>query len=253
MRPMRLRRLIWPESWSIKLQFSHWMRPADLNGADYMRAVIFDMDGVLTDSEPLICAAAMKMFLELGVTVREEDFHPFVGTGEKRYLGGVAEKYGVALDIAEAKARTYELYLAMVPERLEGFPGAVELVRKCRGAGLACAVASSTDRIKIEANLNKIGLPPETWQAIVTAEDVEHRKPDPAIFLMAARRLGVQPSRCTVVEDAVNGISAAKAAGMCCVAVASTFPFSHLVQADLIRPSISAVTLEDLGWDPACR
>lgn len=211
-----------------------------------MRAVIFDMDGVLTDSEPLICAAATAMFQERGVAVQPEDFHPFVGTGENRYLGGVAEKYGVALDIMEAKARTYELYLAMVPNQLEAFPGAVELVRKCRAAGLPCAVASSADRIKIEANLNKIGLPPATWQAIVTAEDVERRKPDPDIFLMAASRLGVSPSQCTVVEDAVNGIAAAKAAGMRCVAVASTFPAGLLNQADLIHSSISAITLADL-------
>ncbi|MEI6167445.1 MAG: HAD-IA family hydrolase [bacterium] len=212
-----------------------------------MRAIIFDMDGVLTDSEPLICEAAMAMFRERGVTVQPEDFHPFVGTGENRYLGGVAEKYGVALDLVEAKARTYELYLEMVPVRLEAFPGAVELVGKCREAGWLCAVASSADRIKIEANLNKIGLPPAMWPAIVTAEDVERRKPDPAIFLMAASRLGVSPAQCTVVEDAVNGIAAAKAAGMRCVAVASTFPANLLGQADLVRSSVSAITLEDLG------
>lgn len=212
-----------------------------------MRAIIFDMDGVLTDSEPLICEAAMAMFRERGVTVQPEDFHPFVGTGENRYLGGVAEKYGMALNLVEAKARTYELYLEMVPARLEAFPGAVELVQKCREAGWLCAVASSADRIKIEANLNKIGLPPAMWPAIVTAEDVERRKPDPAIFLMAASRLGVSPAQCTVVEDAVNGIAAAKAAGMRCVAVASTFPANLLSQADLVRSSIRDITLEDLG------
>ena len=212
-----------------------------------MKAIIFDMDGVLTDSEPLICAAATEMFRERGIAVHPEDFHPFVGTGENRYLGGVAEQYGVSLDIAAAKARTYELYLAMVPLRLKAFPGAVELVRKCRGAGWVCAVASSADRIKIDANLNKIGLPPASWQAIVTAEDVERRKPDPAVFLMAAHRLGVHPSDCTVVEDAVNGIAAAKAAGMRCVAVATTFPAGHLAEADLIRPSVEAITLQDLA------
>ena len=211
-----------------------------------MMAVIFDMDGVLTDSEPLICAAATAMFQERGLTVRPEDFNPFVGTGENRYLGGVAEKYGLRLDIPSAKARTYELYLAMVPLQLEAFPGAVELVRTCRAAGIPCAVASSADRIKIEANLNKIGLPPQTWQAIVTAEDVEHRKPDPAIFLKAAQRLGVNPSACTVVEDAVNGIAAAKAAGMRCVAVASTFPAQALSQADLVRPTIREISPGDL-------
>jgi beta-phosphoglucomutase len=212
----------------------------------FMRAVIFDMDGVLTDSEPLICAAATEMFRELGLSVRPDDFHPFVGTGENRYLGGVAEKYGLTLDIARAKTRTYELYLAMVPSRLEVFPGAVELVRACQAAGWQCAVASSADLIKVEANLNKIGLPPATWQTLVTAEDVERRKPNPDIFLMAAQRLGIPPSHCTVVEDAVNGIAAAKAAGMRCVAVATTFPASVLSQADLIRPSIRAITTTDL-------
>lgn len=214
-----------------------------------MKAVIFDMDGVLTDSEPLICAAAMAMFHEQGLTVRAEDFHPFVGTGENRYLGGVAQQYGLALDINRAKARTYELYLEMVPTQLNPFPGAAALVRQLRTLGYPCAVASSADRIKINANLNKIGLPPETWQAVVTAEDVERRKPDPALFLMAASRMNIRPHECIVVEDAVNGIAAAKAAGMRCVAIASTFPSSQLTQADLIRPSIAAVTLDDLDLD----
>ncbi|MEI7899014.1 MAG: HAD-IA family hydrolase [bacterium] len=216
-----------------------------------MRAVIFDMDGVLTDSEPLICAAACGMFLERGLAVRPDDFLPFVGAGENRYIGGVAEKYGMAIDIGQAKARTYELYLRMVPERLAAFPGAVDLVLSCREAGLPCAVASSADRIKIDANLRKIGLPPEMWQAVVTAEDVERRKPDPALFLKAAERLGAVPSECTVVEDAVNGIAAAKAAGMRCVAVASTFPAGLLGQADLVRASIVEVTLSDLLVLPA--
>jgi HAD superfamily hydrolase (TIGR01509 family) len=204
------------------------------------------MDGVLTDSEPLICEAAIAMFREQGATVSPHDFHPFIGAGENRYLGGVAEKVGIRLDIGQAKARTYELYLAMVPSRLNAFPGAVELVRRCRAAGRPCAVASSADRIKIEANLVKIGLPPESWQAIVTAEDVERRKPDPDIFLTASRRLGVSPDQCTVIEDAVNGIMAAKAAGMRCVAIASTFPPARLDAADLVRPSIDQVTLQDL-------
>lgn len=210
------------------------------------RAVIFDMDGVLTDSEPLICAAAIQMFREMGVTVFPDDFHPFVGTGENRYLGGVAEKYGVHLDVLKAKARTYEIYLEMVPERLNAFPGAVDLVKACRAHGLACAVASSADLVKVAANLIKIGLPPETWQAVITAENVERRKPHPDLFLMAARKIGVDPSSCTVVEDAVNGIEAAKAAGMRCVAVATTFPAGQLGRADLVRGSVAEVRLEDL-------
>lgn len=214
-----------------------------------MHAAIFDMDGVLADSEPLMCAAACEMFRELGLTVRPEDFEPFVGAGEDRYVGGVAEKYGFALDLPKSKARAYELYLRKVPEALKVFPGAVELVKACRAAGWPCAIASSADMIKVAANLRKIGLPVETWQAVVTAEDVVRRKPDPAIFLKAAERLGARPSQCTVVEDAINGVAAAKAAGMRCVAVATSFSPEKLAQADLVRPTIAEIVLSDLSGE----
>ena len=210
------------------------------------RAVIFDMDGVLTDSEPLICAAAVAMFRELGLVVQAEDFLPFVGTGENRYLGGVGEKYGFALDIPAAKKRTYEIYLEFVPDQLRAFPGARELVLACRAARLRTAVASSADLIKIEANLHKIVLPPATWDAVVCAEHVEYKKPAPDIFLAAARELGCAPEECVVIEDAVNGIEAALAAGMRCVAVAQTFPRDKLSAAHLVRPTMTDVLLSDL-------
>jgi HAD superfamily hydrolase (TIGR01509 family) len=213
----------------------------------WSKAVIFDMDGVLTDSEPLINAAAVAMFKELGLVVRPEDFFPFIGTGENRYIGGVAEKHGFPLDIPAAKKRTYEIYLEMVPTRLRAFPGAVELARKLKARGVRIAVASSADLIKIEANLNKIGLPPTEWDAIVCAEHVTHKKPAPDIFLAAARKLGLAPAECVVIEDAINGIQAAKAAGMRCVAVASSFPADQLHEADLVRETIAEVRLSDLG------
>ena len=211
-----------------------------------IRAVIFDMDGVLTDSEPLINAAAIAMFKEKGLNVQPADFLPFVGTGEDRYIGGVAEKYEFALDLSAAKKRTYEIYLELVPARLDVFPGACDLVKSCQSAGLRVAVASSADRIKVAANLEKIGLPISTWDAVVTGEDVSVKKPAPDIFLNAARRLGVSPPESVVVEDAVNGVQAAKAAGMRCVAVAQTFPAERLQAADRVRQRIAEVTLEDL-------
>jgi HAD superfamily hydrolase (TIGR01509 family) len=210
-------------------------------------AVIFDMDGVLTDSEPLINASAIAMFREHGVPAKPEDFVPFVGTGEDRYIGGVAEKYHLRLDLRAAKRRTYEIYLEMVPRKLRAFPGAVELVRACRQAGLRLGLASSADWVKIDANLRQIGLPPEDWDAIITGEDVTARKPAPDIFLKAAARIGVAPGACVVIEDAINGVAAAKAAGMHCVAVAQTFAAGKLRAADLVKAQISEVTLADLG------
>ena len=211
-----------------------------------IRGVIFDMDGVLTDSEPLINAAAIAMFREKGLEVQPSDFLPFVGAGENRYIGGVAEKYDFPLDLPAGKRRTYEIYLELVPTQLRAFPGARKLVGACRQAGLRLAVASSADEVKILANLRQVGLPPDTWDAIVTGEDVAAKKPAPDIFLSAARLLGLAPAQCVVVEDAVNGVHAANAAGMRCVAVAQTFPAVQLQSADLVRQDIATISLADL-------
>ena len=218
-----------------------------MNENPKIRAVIFDMDGVLTDSEPLINAAAIAMFKEKGLAVQPEDFLPFVGTGEERYVAGVAEKYDFPLDPPAAKRRTYEIYLDLVPSQLQAFPGVLELVNACRSAGLLVSVASSADEIKVHANLEKIRLPMEFWDAVITGEAVQNKKPAPDIFLTVAERLGVHPQECVVVEDAINGIQAAQAAGMRCVAVAQTFPPDRLYEADRIRNRIEDVTLSDLA------
>lgn len=212
-----------------------------------IRAVIFDMDGVLTNSEPLINAAAIAMFKEKGLVVQPEDFLPFVGTGEARYVGGVAETYNFPFDPAEGKRRTYEIYFELVPTQLEAFPGTVELVRSLREAGLLIAVASSADAVKVRMNLQKIGLPVEYWDAVIWGEDVKKKKPAPDIFLFAANKLGVDPAKCAVVEDAVNGIQAAKAAGMRCIAVATSFPPEKLGEADVVRERISDIQVTDLA------
>jgi len=212
-----------------------------------IRAVIFDMDGVLADSEPLINEAAIAMFAERGLTVQPDDFLPFVGAGEERYVGGVAEKYGYPLDVPAAKRRTYEIYLDLVPAKLQAFPGVHDLIRACRQAGLRVAVASGADAIKVAANLQKIGLPPETWDVVLTGESVTRNKPAPDIFLLAAEKLGVAANECVVVEDAVNGVRAAKAAGMRCVAVAHTFPAERLQEADVVRDTIALVSVSDLA------
>lgn len=213
-----------------------------------IEAVIFDMDGVLADSEPIICEAAMIMFREKGLEVKAEDFLPFVGAGENRYIGGVAEKYDFEIDITEAKARTYEIYLALVPDKLNSFEGASSFVMQCRKAGYETAVASSADRIKVQANLAKIGLPEASWSCVISAEDVEHRKPAPDIFLTAAAAMDVAPESCLVIEDAINGIEAARAAGMHCFAVASSFPQEKLEGADRVFAGIKNISVEDVRF-----
>jgi HAD superfamily hydrolase (TIGR01509 family) len=212
-------------------------------------AVLFDMDGVLVDSEPIINAAAIRALAEFGIAARPEDFEPFVGAGEDRYVGGVVELHGRTY-VAEMKHRTYDWYLKLLPSMGKAFPGARDLVEHLHRRGFPCAVASSADRIKVEANLTGVlQVPLDRFAALVTGEDVVRRKPHPDIFLEAARRLDVPPQACCVIEDAVHGVEAAKAAGMRCLAVATSFPAATLAAAgaDLVRPAIGEITLGDLG------
>jgi len=203
-----------------------------------LKAIVFDMDGVLVDSEPFILEGATRMFAERGLVVQPEDFKPFVGAGENRFVGGPAEKYGFPLDAEEAKARTYAIYDEITRGRLAPLPGAITFIASARADGYRLAVASSADRIKVGINLREIGVPPETFDAIVSGEDVIHKKPAPDIFLVAAERLGVPPENCIVVEDAVNGVAAARAAGMRCLALTTSFTSKQLAGADWIRPDL---------------
>ncbi len=203
--------------------------------------VIFDMDGVLVDSEPFICKAACMMFDELGLRVRPEDFVPFVGMGENRYLGGVAEHYHFQIDITQAKKRTYDIYLDIIRGRLQPLPGVHAFIEKCRLLGKKIAIASSADRRKVIGNLSEIHLPPDQFDALITGEDVLHKKPNPEIFLLAARKLGLAPQHCLVVEDAVSGVAAAKAAGAVCLALTTSFTRRQLQGADFFAPSLAQV------------
>ncbi len=204
-------------------------------------AVIFDMDGVLCDSEPFICEAAVAMFRERhGVTVQAADFHPFTGMGEDRFLGGVAEKVGVTLDREADKVYTYERYLKLIRGRLQAMPGVMAFVCACREQGVKLAVASSADRMKVEGNLTQIGLAHGTFDAVVNGSMVVRKKPEPDIFLLAARLIGIPPEACVVFEDAVSGIRAARAAGMRAVGVCSSFDDATL------RDAGAAQTVRDL-------
>src|SRR4051794_22766369 len=176
-----------------------------------LRGVIFDMDGVLVLSEPFIAAASIQMFAEKGYTVERHEFRPFIGMGEDRFIGGVAEARGIPLDPARDKARTYALYLDLIKGHLTALPGVRDFVATCRGHGLALAVASSADTIKVEGNLGEIGLPPSTFDVVVSGSQVAKKKPAPDIFLEACRRLDHDPSACLVIEDALSGVAAARA------------------------------------------
>lgn len=213
-----------------------------------LKGVLFDMDGVLVDSEAYICKAGMMMFKEKGLEVSEEDFKPFIGMGENRYLGGVAEKYKLEYDIEEIKARTYEIYDGLVKDELQPLPGVVQFIEKCRLKDLKLAVATSADETKMLINLREMGFTEDDFDALINGLMVERKKPDPEIYIKAARAIGLEAKDCLVVEDAVSGVKAAKAAGSKCLAVMSSFNEEDLHEADWIVKDLKDVSEEVFNW-----
>jgi len=213
-----------------------------------IECVIFDMDGVLVESEDYMREAAMQMFAERGLATQAEDFEPFVGSGENSYLGGVAKKYDFAFDLERDKARAYALYADLARGRLQPLPGVHEFFDRCRSRDLKLALATSADEVKMLVNLHEVGLPPETFDALVNGLEVERKKPHPDIFLLAAERAGADIANSLVVEDAVNGVAAAKAAGARCLALTTSFPAEKLADADWISSTLADAPDAAIDW-----
>ena len=193
------------------------------------KAILFDMDGVLIESEWLMRDTAIQSLAEHGVQAKHEDFLEFTGCGEDRFVGGVAEKYGLTYTFA-MKERAYDFFGERVLEETDVPEGVKEMLETLHARGLKMAVCSAADRRKVMYNLLAVGVTEDKVGAFITGSDVERKKPFPDIYLMGAERLGVDPKDCLVVEDAISGIQAAHAAGMDAVGVPTTFSKEELIE-----------------------
>ncbi len=207
-----------------------------------IKAVIFDMDGVLVDSEPAMYKASIAGLREFGIEAKAEDFKPFVGTGERSFIGNVVRLHGGVYS-DEMKDRVYEIYCRDIDREIVRFPAVLPTVKALRASGILLAIASAADAVKVNANIRAAGLDPSDFGAVVKAGDVERLKPAPDIFLKAAEILGVRPDECIVCEDAENGVRAAKAGGMFCLGITSSFSDERLRElgADWTAPDIGAL------------
>ena len=191
-------------------------------------AILFDMDGVLIDSEAFMARTGVMALADFGIAAKPEDFAEFVGQGEDRYVGCVAEKYGHPYEKA-MKYRLYEYYGRMVAQEAKIPEGEREVLDTLRARGYRLAVCSSADREKVLHNLRALGLGERFFDVLLTGSEVVHQKPAPDIYEQAAERLAVPPARCLVVEDAPSGINAARACGMDAAAILSSFPKEYLL------------------------
>jgi HAD superfamily hydrolase (TIGR01509 family) len=184
---------------------------------------IFDFDGTLVDTEPVHFKAFTMQLKKMGYSyvTYEQHCKKYTGAGSRSIFSQEFEIQGIDADLDQTIREKKELYADLIGEvDLKPIPGSVEFLHKVKKAGKRIAVSSGSDIESIKRSMQKAGIP-DLIETFVTTDDVEKPKPYPEGMLKAAERLGVDPGKCVVFEDAVNGVNAAMSGGMTPVGVAS--------------------------------
>ncbi|MCJ7778674.1 MAG: HAD family phosphatase [Sedimentisphaerales bacterium] len=211
--------------------------------------LIFDVDGVIADTEPVNAKVTIKVFEDMfGLKgVRPGDFAEGIGKGAEKYVKAAADIHGLKLTEQQIKAaaqlREQYLIKAMQEEPLPAFPGVLELMNKAlqrRDFRLAIATSATLELSRAILESAKV---PYQKMVYVTGSEISRKKPDPELFLVAASRMGILPANCVVFEDAPSGVQAAKAAGAKCLAVTNSTIAANLSQADLVCDSLEQIDL----------
>jgi beta-phosphoglucomutase-like phosphatase (HAD superfamily) len=195
-------------------------------------AIIFDMDGTLVDSERLWKKAETAMLAQHGITYSSETHAPFIGMALREFLPNLCKAYGISTPAEELRIELVQRVLDVVAES-PAMPGAFELVEFVASRGIPYAIASSSPMPIIHGTLASQPAWADRFTVRCSADEVAHGKPAPDVYLLAAQRLGVDPTQCIAIEDSRNGSKAAVAAGMTCFTVpdlshASPADFAHI-------------------------
>ena len=209
-------------------------------------AILFDMDGVIFDSEPIHEKIFIEFSQELGFTFPPEEYPKLIGTSSVSQWRIMKERYslnGSPQELSDAKMEHYKTFLGNA-KGLRPIQGIPELLKELDEHGVPFALASSNTTDVIKATLKAVGLD-QTFTTFVGGDDVAAAKPAPDIFLLAASRLGVDPKHCVVIEDSATGVLAAKRAGMKVFGFENpNSPDQDLAEADVRLPSLAGLTLE---------
>lgn len=209
------------------------------------KAVIWDMDGVIADTALYHMQAWQKALRKKGVDFTEEDFQKYFGQRNEEIIGKVLGEEITKDEMDEIAIEKEESFRSLVRPNVRLLPGVIDLMKVLSKNDFIMALASSTPMKNIQLLTQSLGID-RCFQSIISAEDVTEGKPNPQVFLLAAESLAIEPGNCIVIEDAVAGITAAKKAGMLCLAVTNTHPRERLVEADLVVDTLEAVTIESL-------
>jgi HAD superfamily hydrolase (TIGR01509 family) len=207
-------------------------------------AVLWDLDGVLVDTGPFHYRAWRDTLAPLGIALTVEQFRATFGMNNRGVLTALLGRPPDPAELAAIDTEKEALFRALIAGQAQTLPGVRDWLERLRAAGVRQAVASSAPAANIDALIGALALRPY-FAALVSGADLPG-KPDPAVFLEAARQLDAPPDRCLVVEDAVTGVAAARRAGMRCLAVTTTNTAAALSAADLVVASLADLSPESV-------
>ena len=210
-----------------------------------MNTIIFDMDGVIIDSEPLHFELERELLEELGGKITPKELQAFVGTTDYYMWSTFKNKFNIENSIEEMIAMKKERFLQNI-HKIDLVDNFEEFMLAVYSESYLLGLASSNNRKAVDSIIEKFNLD-KYLEFIISGEEVSKGKPDPEIFLTAANKMNVKPCECLVIEDATNGIKAAKAAGMKCIGLKNPNSGGQdLSQADLIVDNFNELTLETI-------
>ena len=212
-----------------------------------LQAIVFDFDGTILDTETPEFQTWQDIYRSHGAELPLDIWLQYVGggTGEFSPYDYLEELLGKEIDRQRVRRERRKQFLDRVQDQLI-MPGVLELIAAAERRGVRLAVASSSDRKWVESHLQRLGLRGR-FAAVVTADDVERVKPDPALYRLAAQKLDVSPQRAVAIEDSYNGMLGAQRAGLRCVSVPNRITRdSDFSAADLCLDSIASIAPDDL-------
>jgi len=209
-----------------------------------LAAILWDMDGVMVDSGEFHYQAWMKILVDYEIPFSRENFRSTFGMNNTGLLAKITGRMLEPALVAEISNRKEAQFRQDVRGNVDLLPGVRDWLQQAQISGLAQAVASSAPQDNINLLLDELDVC-HFFKAVVSAE-LMPGKPDPAVFIEAARRLDIEPANCLVVEDAIAGVEAAHRAKMKCLAVTNTNPADALIKADWIVDSLTRMNIPGL-------
>jgi beta-phosphoglucomutase family hydrolase len=211
-----------------------------------IRAVIFDMDGVIAETERAHIDAEKQTMLKYGIKITEEELHKYTGTTAKSMFMDLIKKYELDTTFDRIFNEKEKILFKLLNEDVTPTKGVIDLLHRLREVGIKLGLASSSHKRLVEFVLKKLKIT-DLFDSIVSAEDAAKSKPDPEIFLLSAHMLKVDPTECCVVEDSRLGVEAAKTAKMKCLGFQNPNSGSQdLSKADLIVDDFSKINITQL-------